>query len=149
RRLSGQVTELHRESERLRLDATLSNERLLAQVGSDLHDGPLQLLTLVILRLSQQRAKAKTATLRSGLQRTAELAAEALDDIRNISSGLVLPELENLSLKEVLELVIARHEGATGTRVRRDVDSGEVSALMAVKICCYRLIQEALNNAFW
>lgn len=149
RQLSEQVTALHRESERLRLEATLSNERLLAQVGSDLHDGPLQLLTLVILRLSQEASKTETAALRSGLQRTAELAAEALDDIRNISSGLVLPELENLSLTEVLELVISRHEGTTGTRVRRDLDTRGASAVMAVKICCYRIIQEALNNAFW
>ncbi|MEX2552185.1 MAG: hypothetical protein WD627_04195, partial [Actinomycetota bacterium] len=96
RLLSEQVTLLHLESERQRLEATLSNERLLAQVGSDLHDGPLQVLTLVILRLSQEGSKAKTAALRSGLQRTSELAAEALDDIRNISSGLVLPELEKL-----------------------------------------------------
>jgi hypothetical protein len=149
RNLSEQVTALHRESERLRLEATLSNERLLAQVGSDLHDGPLQLLTLVILRLSKRADEAQNPGTRSVLRKTAELAAEAHEEIRNISSGLVLPELEELSLSEVLELAISRHEGATGTRVRRKVGTGDVPAAMAAKICAYRVIQEALNNAFW
>jgi signal transduction histidine kinase len=149
RQLSQQVTALHRDSERLRLEATLSNERLLAQVGSELHDGPLQLLTLVILRLAKRADETQSQRTKSGLLKTVELAAEAHEEIRNISSGLVLPELEKLSLSEVIELAISRHEGATGTTVRCKIGTGDAPAAMAAKICAYRVIQEALHNAFW
>lgn len=150
RRLSEENLALHAESERLRLEASLSNERLLAQVGSDLHDGPIQLLALVILRLTKSaRAAGVDPGTRDGLERSIELATEVMEEIRNISSGLVLPELAGLSLREVVELAVARHEGVTGKPVSRKLRAIPGDPAMVVKICAYRVVQEALNNAFW
>ena len=150
RHLSEENAALHAESERMRIEANLSNERLLAQVGSELHDGPVQLLTLIVLRLSKA---AQDDTLdeaeRENLRRSAQLASEAMGEIRNISSGLILPELADLALGDVIELAVARHEGATGTLVARRLGDIPREASMVAKICTYRVLQEALNNAYW
>ncbi len=91
-----------------RQNANSANEALLAQVGSDIHDGPIQVLTLIILRLSKQGLSP------AELAATSALASEALEELRNISSGLVLPELVDLTLAAALHLAIDRHEALTG-----------------------------------
>jgi signal transduction histidine kinase len=150
RRLAEENLTLHAASEKLRVDAALSNEALLANVGSDLHDGPIQLLTLVILRLSKAAREAKgDPALARQLQQSVQLATDAMEELRNISAGLVLPELSDLTLGEALALAVTRHEAATGELVRRDLDSLAIEAPMTIKICAYRVVQEALNNAFW
>ncbi len=49
--LAEQNTELRKAADRARMDATKSNEQLLNRIGADLHDGPVQLLSLLILKL--------------------------------------------------------------------------------------------------
>src|SRR5690606_11971659 len=132
------------------LNANFANERLLAQVGSDIHDGPLQLLTLVILRLTRAAGMmaGKDGSESAELQATIQLATETMEELRNISTGLVLPELAPLSPEQSIELAITRHEEGTGTTVRRKIGSLPANTSMAIKICAYRVVQEALNNAF-
>jgi signal transduction histidine kinase len=150
RRLSEENLALHAASEQLRIEAHLAHERVLAQLGADLHDGPIQVLTLIILRLTKNAEEPGLAPqVRDGLKRSAELAAEVMQELRDISSGLVLPELAELSLKEAVELAITRHEGVTGTGVKRRVNPVPGDVGIVVKICAYRVVQEALNNAFW
>ena len=146
RRITEENRALHAASEELRLVANSANERLLAQVGSDIHDGPIQLLSLIILRLTGQRGKTGAAT--AELDQTVALATEAMEDLRNISNGLVLPELADADLNETLALAITRHEGLTGSRVKSDIGPLPEVASSAVKACAYRIVQEGLNNAF-
>jgi signal transduction histidine kinase len=148
RRLAEENLTLHAASERLRVDAALSNEGLLAGVGSDLHDGPIQLLALIILRLSKSAKQAEGA-LALSLQESVGLATDAMEELRNISAGLVLPELADLTLEETIALSIRRHEAATGKLVEKRIAPPLPEAPMTVKICVYRIVQEALNNAFW
>lgn len=149
RRLADENQTLHAASERLRIDAALSNEALLASVGSDLHDGPIQLLTLLILRLSKSARKAKEGPDAQSLQQNVRLATEAMEELRSISSGLVLPELADLEIGEAITLAITRHEAATGKTVQRRLEPIDAPAPMTVKIGAYRIVQEALNNAYW
>lgn len=150
RKLSEENHKLHAASEQLRLDANFANESLLAQVGSDIHDGPIQLLTLIILRLT-----GATGAVAGGkgqpspdLAATVQLATDAMEELRNISTGLVLPELAELSLEDAIQLAISRHEEATGTLVKHALQELPGTTSMAVKVCAYRIVQEALNNAF-
>jgi signal transduction histidine kinase len=119
----------------------------LAQVGSDIHDGPIQLLTLIILKLSRAM-KAGGAAPERALTSTIQLATDTMDELRNISTGLVLPELDGLDLAATLTLAITRHEDLTGTAVARSFTGLPVTANVAAKICAYRVVQEALSNAF-
>src|SRR5690606_24643595 len=150
RHLADENLTLHAASERLRAEAVVANENLLAAVGSDLHDGPIQMLTLLILRLSKSAREAKgDPAMAAGLQQAVQLADEAMEELRSISSGLVLPELADLTLEQAVALAIARHEAATGKEVRNGLPASATAATMLVKICAYRVVQEALNNAFW
>lgn len=141
RQLMRENSHLNAASDRLRLEASLANERVLAQVGSDIHDGPVQLLTLLILGLTRS-GEDKGDNRMDAMA----LATAAMEDLRGISAGLELPELANVGLEEAVLLAVVRHESLTGTRVRRNVSTlGE--AAINTKVCAYRVVQEALNNA--
>jgi signal transduction histidine kinase len=141
-KLSEEIRGLHQASEDLRVDAIEANEQLLARVGSDIHDGPLQLLTLVILQLT--RAERTPAPLAP----TAALAADAVAELRNISAGLVLPELTGLSLSATIALAVRHYEAATGTRVQQRIEALDILVESDVQVCVYRVVQESLSNAF-
>jgi signal transduction histidine kinase len=146
RLLSEEVQRLHIKSEQLRIDAIEANEQLLARVGSDIHDGPLQLMALSILQLSravEEKGKIDGETLRP----TVALTSDAMTELRNISVGLVLPELDGLTLAQTLELAIGRHEGATGMLVNRGIAGLDQAIETDVQVCLYRIIQECLTNA--
>jgi signal transduction histidine kinase len=161
-KLATQVGELqvllaHNEqlSARLRRANTTAadaNEKLLRRIGADLHDGPAQLLSYTLLRLHKfaplverdggEKECSELVLIRDALRDT-------LREIRNISEGLALPELEPIPLAEVMELAITSHERLTHTFVSRklDVHAGK-KVPIALKVCVYRLLQEGLANAF-
>ncbi|TCM61201.1 signal transduction histidine kinase [Rhizobium sp. BK068] len=149
--LSNQNRRLRLEAERARQEAGKLNEKILDQIGSDLHDGPIQVLTLVKLRLSDMKPSLgggdTVAVPVEGIGKLLRLVTVVLDEIRNISSGLVLPELDNISLNETILLAVRRHTDLTGNRVAikgaLDVDPSRGH----LNICVYRFIQEALINA--
>jgi signal transduction histidine kinase len=144
--LAEQNHELRISAERARLDASEANEQLLARIGSDLHDGPIQVMSLLMLKLSEPS--------REGFRQPTEfldellpLARETLADLRNISSGLSLPEIRELPLENALRLAVFRHQDLTEAVV--NFTSGELpeNVSEAVKICAYRVIQEGLSNS--
>lgn len=148
RQLARQNHELRVEADAARLDATEANEQLLGRIGSDLHDGPVQLFSLVALRLSAEASgedASAAAADRSGL---VHIMGEALSELRNISAGLSLPELGEIGLEETLRLAVFRHEDLTGTHVETTFEALPADASDAVKTCAYRVIQEGLTNAY-
>lgn len=123
------------------------NELTHRRLGADLHDGPAQLLTLILLRLDELSELCQTGE-NDALETIRSAAQESLREIRGISRGLALPEINELSLDELLKLVVQRHEQRSETKVQLEL--GELPATLSLpyKICVYRLVQEALNNAF-
>jgi signal transduction histidine kinase len=144
RRLTDENRTLHNASEQLRLDASSANESLLSRVGSDIHDGPVQLITLLILRLSG----AKPERVMEAMEAALPVARQAIDELRDISSGLVLPELTSLNVTEAVQLAARRHEETTGAAVDFEASEDIGAASMAAKICAYRVTQEGLSNGF-
>lgn len=130
-------------------DVASINERVLQQVGSDLHDGPAQMLAYVKMRLSKlRRLFSNRVAGEKELGDVARILDDALHEVRRTSQGLILPELRQASLSEAIELAITTHEDHTGTRVARKLAEGCENVQPALKICAYRVVQEALNNAF-
>jgi signal transduction histidine kinase len=117
----------------------MANERLLAQVGSDLHDGPLQLLAAHILALSRRHPAGKRPDV--------AIAQQAMDELRNISAGLVLPELSTLGLRETIGLAVRRHEECTGLPVKVTYGPLPDDCAVDLRVCLYRIVQEGLGNA--
>jgi signal transduction histidine kinase len=73
---------------------------------------------------------------------------DTLREVRNISEGLALPELEPIPLGEVIELAVSSHERLTNTLVARKLVVHPENVPIALKVCVYRLVQEGLANAF-
>ena len=150
-RLAAQNDMLRRLANDARLEAANSNEELLARIGQDLHDGPIQLVSLLMLKVTYSTATKQTETGRSSaLDPTIEpLTRRILTDLRNISIGLVVPpELEGFTPSEIIGLAVQNHEEATGTKVSRQIGDLPTNLTRAVTLCLYRIAQEGLNNAF-
>jgi signal transduction histidine kinase len=142
--LSQRVTEATRR-------AAESSEQFLRRVSAELHDGPVQLIGLVLLRLDGiglQAAQADPGRALETLTVIRGALQDALAEIRGLSNGFALPELENLKLEEALELAIHNHERRSGTDVSASFPKNLPAVPIAVKICAYRFVQEGLNNAF-
>ncbi|UVE18926.1 histidine kinase [Pseudomonas sp. LS44] len=129
-------------------------ELILRRLGADLHDGPAQLLTLILLRLDelgelQERHRQSHPHDDSDALETIRSAAQdALSEVRNLSQGLALPEINDLTLSEELRLVARRHEQRTNTLVHLSLEQLPEQLPPLYKICIYRFAEEALNNAF-
>lgn len=141
-----QNQELRQRVQRASRRAAEDTELHLRRLGSDLHDGPAQLLALALLKLDKifdgpKKRLDDRATVRSVL-------SDAMSEIRDISSGLALPEIERLSLLEALMLIVAEHVRRTSTTVSCALPNIPIDIPHPVKLCLCRFVQEALSNAF-
>ena len=130
------------------------SENMLRRIGSDLHDGPAQHLALVLLRLDElvplldKPAESGQRTSGNTLETIRRATSDALKEIRHISSGLALPELQKICLQDALLIAVRAHQRATGTPVAATFDNLPTRLPLPMTICLYRFSQEALNNAF-
>lgn len=121
------------------------NEQFLRRVGSDLHDGPAQSLGYAILRLNKIAEQQQSLT--SEFHAVREALDSSLQEIRGISSGLVLPELEHMSLEEALNKIVKRHSKNSDSEVLEYYTDLPDEISLPIKITAYRFVQEGLNNA--
>lgn len=141
-RLNDRIDEAHK-----RLVST--NDLNMRRLGAELHDGPAQLISLALLRLDALRppASADSATKLVDFERVQGALAEALTEIRDMSAGVTLPQLDTMATNAVLQLAARNHERRSGTAVT--VDLAQVPNLpIPLKACLYRIAQEGLNNAY-
>jgi signal transduction histidine kinase len=130
------------------------NDRYLRRIGADLHDGPVQNLGVAMLRVDALDAVMSEPggfdprEAREDVDVLRETLFDAVRELRNISSGLVLPELDALSPTAVLEAAARRHERRTGTKVQCSLEALPADVPVELKGCLYRLAQEGLTNAF-
>jgi len=155
-----QLTELLTQNESLRerirraaARFTTLNERFLRRFSAELHDGPLQDLGLALLRLDPvveqiSPIKPDNGSVKDDLDVVKSSLQRAMEEIRSLSAGLGVPQLNELTLPETLARVIHVHEQRTRTNVALNLFSIPDQVSLPVKITVYRLVQEALNNAF-
>ena len=123
------------------------NEQFLRRVGSDLHDGPAQSIGYAVLRLDKIAKADHAKEFTQDFHVVKEALDSSLDEIRGISTGLVLPELASMTLQQSLEKVISRHASNSNTEVTQYYQDLPVDLALPIKICAYRFVQEGLNNA--
>ena len=129
-----------------------SNERNLSRIGSNLHDGPAQLISFALLRLDAL----KFTLGKSGpdLKDSEEIISihdalkEAMREIRELSAGLTFAKLEEMRPLMVLREIVSAYENRTKTIVTLNVDAIPEILPLPVKISMFRFVQEALNNAY-
>lgn len=147
-----ELSDLRNRLENASRRSTELNEQFLRRVGADLHDGPAQLVGLALMRLDTIRqilmpvSQVKSAESEE-LDIVQGALQDALTDIRNISAGLVLPELDGLTLTETLSKAAADHENRTHNGASLCLGELPDDLGRSTHICLYRLVQEGLNNA--
>ncbi len=134
-------------TQRVRLAAarsTAQSDRVMQRIGQELHDGVAQHLSLAGLRLTDGDTKSAKdeVTVRTSLD-------AAMRELRAISRGLSLPDIENLNLANTISRAIQDHKQAFAQQVHENFeDSLKIPAPSSIKLCCYRFVQEALFNTY-
>ena len=123
-------------------------ENHLRRIGADLHDGPAQLIGLASLKVEHVRCAPTQEARERELEAMGTYLSDALNDIRAMSKGLVLPEIEGMHLHEIVARVVRNHERRTGMEVSVRCTDFPLCLPRAVKLCVYRFIQEGLSNAY-
>ncbi len=125
------------------------NDQSLRRIGADLHDGPAQLMAFAALRLDALRRQMTGGAAQGVVDEIARAVKDSMVEIRNISRGLSLPDIEQRPLVEILQGLAEAHTARTGAGVAVTVPPGGVPDVpIAVKICCFRFVQEGLNNGW-
>ncbi|MGB5254968.1 MAG: ATP-binding protein [Sedimenticolaceae bacterium] len=132
---------------------TENNEKLLQRVSADLHDGPAQYMGLALLRLDALRSGDLAVECENNESIVGEVRGaiqDSLTELRNISRGLALPDLEGMTLQEVIENAIKSHARRTSSVVESYIDLKGISQPPGIllKITAFRAVQEALSNAY-
>ncbi|MBX7251828.1 MAG: sensor histidine kinase [Candidatus Promineofilum sp.] len=154
--LLGQNEALHQRVQRAAARTTALNERVLRRISAELHDGPVQDIGLALLRLDNvvaQVGDGKTGgddetAIAHDLDMVQTSMQRALLEIRALSSGMGVPQLSELTLPETLARAVRVHQQRSGTVVTLALDGTPERASLPVKITLYRLVQEALHNAY-
>lgn len=125
--------------------AIAQTERAIRRIGSDLHDGPAQYLSLASLRLENALQQATAPAGDEALVR--ESLDKALDELRIISRGLALPDLDSLDAASLIARAVKDHKKQTNLIITVEgPDVRPVALNYAQKLCIFRFLQEALSN---
>lgn len=157
-----QLTELLAENQKLNervrkasASVALLNEGYLKRIGTELHDGPAQDLGLSILKLDstignleKNLSKPVDPRIVPELTEIEKSMQMALKEMRGIATGLVLPQLAELDLFDTVSHVVHKHEQQTNTSVKLEIEGEMNGTALPIRITLYRLIQEALHNAY-
>ena len=154
--LLAQNADLNERIRRAASRAAMFNERSLRRIRAELHDGPVQELSYALLRLDsiQSPKFLPPETIADGHPFQQEMKSietslqQAILEIRVTSTGMGLPDLDQVSPTRTLELVVNAHEQRTGSRVKLKYKNMPDQVCLPSKITLYRLVQEALNNSF-
>jgi len=125
------------------------NDQTLRRIGSDLHDGPVQLMSFATLRLDALRKDVSEGRGRSELEAIEASLREAITELRNISRGMSLPDLERKPVEALLRELAAAQAERGGQPVAVSIDlAGRADLPGEVKTCLYRVAQEGLTNGW-
>jgi len=127
-------------------------EREQQRILLDIHDGPVQyvyaaLSQLDLLRHVLDAGEAGERAL-DRLTRARRLLESALDEIRSSLGTLRAPGFETRDLRPLVEGLVLQHETLTDTEVSVAFVEPVPAVAVASKIALYRVLQEALSNAY-
>ncbi|MCA9872416.1 MAG: sensor histidine kinase [Anaerolineales bacterium] len=147
--LLDQNEQLHGRIRRAAARSTALNEQYLRRISADIHDGPAQDLALALLRIEPLADALSLAPDAANDFQTIQTAMEsAMSDLRTISAGLRLPEIEQSSLTETIQRATYDFESKTGSPVVITLGPLPAEAPLPVKITLFRIIKEALANSY-
>ena len=137
------------EIEKLASQLIQSQETERNRLARELHDDIGQRLSLVAseVALMASQSLSEKATGADRLDHLREELDSLCTDIHEISHDLHSYKLQHLGLKAALK-DLCRRLNKNNFRVNLDVEDMKEPASHEVSLCLYRVVQEALNNAF-
>jgi signal transduction histidine kinase len=119
-----------------------------ARLAGEIHDGPVQSLAGLTIRLETVRdllAAGRTGSADQVIASIRDQIAEEVESLRRFMIDLRPPALDRHGLREALEQQGTRFESQTGIRfVLETTGTGRLAA--ARELVAYRIVQEALVN---
>ena len=129
-------------------------ERELQRILLDIHDGPVQAMYAALSQTDLVRRALDTGTpeamreAQDRLERIRTLLEHGLNEVRTFIGEFRPPQWGEKHLQELLESLALQHEAMTDTAVALDVATAVPDVALPVKIALYRVMQEALSNAY-
>lgn len=129
-------------------------ERELQRILLDIHDGPVQAMYAALSQVDLVRRALQVGTSESmaeaedRLTRIRTLLEHGLNEVRTFIGEFRPPKFAETHLQELLEGLALQHEAMTDTVVALDVAPAVPDVALPVKIALYRVMQEALSNAY-
>lgn len=134
-------------------------EEELSRIVLDIHDGPVQNLFAalsLISRLQNEISKLSFEELQGGVvdlipivNQVEQQIEMTLHDIRYFVGAMRSPEFHRRTFKSIVEGLIFQHEQWSGQTVELDMPLITSDDLpVHIKIALYRILQEALSNAY-
>jgi signal transduction histidine kinase len=124
----------------------------LSRIVLDIHDGPVQYLftALSVLTGIQNELASEQARpeLQARLAQVGMLLESSLYEIRFFLGAFRPPEFRRRPLVSIVEGLVIQHEEWTHTTVHLESAPVAEEAPLAVKMAIYRVLQEALSNAY-
>lgn len=145
-----QNQQLHGRLRRAAARTTALNEQHLRRISADLHDGPAQDLALALLRIESLTDAFTQADpdIKRDFQTVHVAIGSAMKELRTISAGLRLPEIQAIPLVETVQRAIHDYEQKTQTNVLITLGDLPSYAPLPVKITLYRILKESLANSY-
>jgi signal transduction histidine kinase len=124
------------------------NDSALQQIGTDLHDGPAQMMGYAALRIDALRGHISGAQGQAELDAVEQAIRSAMTEIRNMSRGLSLPDIDRKSMSALLDALAASLSDRFEVPIAVFVEMDREDLPRAIKLCLYRMAREGLNNGW-
>jgi PAS domain S-box-containing protein len=131
----------------LRRRLTLVQEEERAHLARELHDDISQRLALVALQLAQLTSRNSAKALREPMSATKKLVDEILGDLHRLARRIHPSQLQHITLTTALKSLSDEFTRRSGITVELSHDKVTDHLPVDIKICLYRVAQEAIRNA--
>jgi signal transduction histidine kinase len=142
--LASRVRRSQRERERLMQRAIESSDRERRRIAADLHDGPVQEMAGLSMRLSAAAGRAPDDASAEVLQESASAVRGSVRTLRSAVVGVYPPNLQQVGLTASLSDLVARL-ASQGVRATVEIDPAETFG-PDVDALLYRAAQESVRN---
>ena len=158
RRLLLILTDVSGRHEAVHRHVSLSRKVLMAQeeerarLSRELHDELGQVLTAIRFELEFLRRKVCPASIDGadeGFGNALQMVENAANELRRVCRGLLPPLLDDLGLGPAMRALVEEVEQHTHIPLTLNLDMPDDPECVPpeASLCCYRVAQEALNNA--